>query len=182
MSIWTGNQKSWKPVSKLLPGQLCHLGNFHLPVTRKEAWLLPHFGCAHYKGVQGRQQYQGCSASSDLLWSAWKVWKSMWPHLQQGGSVQEDGITWQVYLVIGDCNRSIPCNTALFNAEMCLLQVQDHVSASFILLSAAVNTALKVYKPWALLWEWEAVSLAHCAEGSMALQRTAISCDAKSLA
>lgn len=48
------------------------------------------------------------------------------------------------------------------------------------LLSAAVSTDLKVCKSWPL--EWEAASLARCAEGSRALQRTAVHSDAKPLA
>lgn len=49
------------------------------------------------------------------------------------------------------------------------------------LLSAAVNTVVKVCKPWALSWEWEAASLAHCAERLMVFQRMVIRCDGKSL-
>lgn len=50
------------------------------------------------------------------------------------------------------------------------------------LLSAAVNADLRVREPWALSWWCAAASLLHCAEGSMALQRIAIHCNAKSLA
>lgn len=138
MSVWPENQKTWKPVSKLWSVLLFYMSDSHPPITRKESWLLPHLDWAHYKVHSSTRDvlrdkifydlHGKCEIPRDQI-------SNMVAVCRRNGSLDKYNLSWVTV-------TEAPLETQPLLMQKCVSSVYK--------ISAAMNTVLKMCKPWAL--------------------------------